>query len=64
MYNIASTATGLPQNAGVAGSTYGNQILNDFFVTAEYDGPCPPAGYRPYVHHYVFTIYALDIMLA
>ena len=63
MYNIAPTATGLPQNAGVAGSTYGNQILNDFFVGAEYDGPCPPAGYRPYVHHYVFTIYALDIML-
>jgi Raf kinase inhibitor-like YbhB/YbcL family protein len=63
MYNIASTATGLPENAGVAGSPYGEQIFNDFFVGKEYDGPCPPAGYKPYVHHYVFTVYALDTML-
>jgi Raf kinase inhibitor-like YbhB/YbcL family protein len=63
MYNISPTATGLPENAGVAGSSYGQQILNDFYVGAEYDGPCPPAGYRPYVHHYVFTVYALDIVL-
>lgn len=63
MYNIAPTATGLPENAGVAGSTYGSQIFNDFFIGEEYDGPCPPAGYRPYAHHYVFTVYALDIDL-
>ncbi len=63
MYNISPTATGLPENAGVAGSSYGQQILNDFYVGAEYDGPCPPAGYRPYVHHYVITVYALDIIL-
>ncbi|MGO9405157.1 MAG: YbhB/YbcL family Raf kinase inhibitor-like protein [Terriglobales bacterium] len=63
MYNISATATGLPENAGVAGSTYGQQILNDFYVGYEYDGPCPPAGYRPYAHHYVFTVYALDIVL-
>jgi Raf kinase inhibitor-like YbhB/YbcL family protein len=63
MYNISPTATGLPENAGVAGSQYGNQIFNDFFVGAEYDGPCPPAGYRPYAHHYVFTVYALDMVL-
>jgi len=63
MYNISATATGLPENAGVAGSTYGQQILNDFYVGDEYDGPCPPAGYRPYAHHYVFTVYALDIVL-
>jgi phosphatidylethanolamine-binding protein (PEBP) family uncharacterized protein len=29
MYNISPTATGLPENAGVAGSTYGEQIFND-----------------------------------
>ena len=63
MYNISPTATGLPANAGVAGSTYGKQILNDFLVGAEYDGPCPPANVRPYAHHYVFTVYALDIVL-
>jgi len=63
MYNISSSATGLPENAGVAGSTYGHQIVNDFFVGAEYDGPCPPANVKPYAHHYVFTVYALDIIL-
>ena len=60
MYNISATATGLPENAGVAGSTYGSQIVNDFFVGAEYDGPCPPANVKPYAHHYVFTVYALN----
>ena len=63
MYNIPATTTELPQNAGVAGSSYGSQIVNDFFVGAEYDGPCPPAGVAPYVHHYVFTVYALDTQL-
>lgn len=63
MYNISATATGLPENAGIAGSTYGNQIVNDFFVGAEYDGPCPPANVRPYVHYYFFTVYALDSLL-
>lgn len=63
MYNIAGTATGLPENAGVADSTYGEQIVNDFFVGAEYDGPCPPANVKPYAHHYVFTVYALNEVL-
>ncbi|HEY6303703.1 MAG TPA: hypothetical protein VIX14_11605 [Terriglobales bacterium] len=35
MYNISPTATGLPENAGVAGSQCGNQILNDFLVGQE-----------------------------
>src|SRR5271167_4759974 len=63
MYNISPKATGLPANAGVAGSSYGAQIVNDFFVGAEYDGPCPPANVSPFVHHYVFTVYGLDIEL-
>jgi Raf kinase inhibitor-like YbhB/YbcL family protein len=63
MYNIPSTATGLPENAGVAGSQFGRQVFNDFFAGAEYDGPCPPPGVRPFVHHYAFTVYALDITL-
>lgn len=63
MYNIPATTTELPQNAGVAGSSYGSQIVNDFFTGAEYDGPCPPAGVAPYAHHYVFTVYALDTQL-
>jgi Raf kinase inhibitor-like YbhB/YbcL family protein len=63
MYNIAGTATGLPQNAGVVGSTYGQQVYNDFFTAAAYGGPCPPANYPPNLHHYVFTVYALDTTL-
>jgi len=63
MYNISGDATGLPMNAGVAGSSYGAQIVNDFYVGAEYDGPCPPADVAPFVHHYVFTVYALDTEL-
>lgn len=62
MYNISANATGLPQNAGVPNSSYGQQIYNDFGAP-EYDGPCPPNGIAPYVHKYVFTVYALDITL-
>jgi hypothetical protein len=58
IYNIASDATGLPQGAGAVGSTYGTEVLNDFYDPS-YDGPCPPANVPPNVHHYVFTVYAL-----
>jgi len=58
MYNIAADATGLPANAGAAGSTYGTQVFNDF-PDQNYDGPCPPPNTPPNVHHYVFTVYAL-----
>jgi Raf kinase inhibitor-like YbhB/YbcL family protein len=61
MYNIAPTTTELPENAGLAGSTYGLQVHNDFGRNnLEYDGPCPPPQLNPPVHHYVFTVYALD----
>lgn len=63
IYNIAGTATGLPQNAGVAGSSYGLQIVNDFGIGPQYDGPCPPAGVAPDTHKYVFTVYALGAAL-
>jgi Raf kinase inhibitor-like YbhB/YbcL family protein len=63
MYNIPGRATGLPANAGAAGSSFGTQVFNDFFIAPESDGPCPPANVAPFVHHYVFTVYALDIEL-
>jgi Raf kinase inhibitor-like YbhB/YbcL family protein len=63
MYNISPTATGLPQNAGVADSQYGQQVDNDVSGGAQYDGPCPPSGVAPVVHRYVFTVYALDTRL-
>lgn len=58
IYNISGDATGLPANAGVAASTYGTEVVNDF-GDARYDGPCPPTNLPPNVHHYVFTVYAL-----
>jgi Raf kinase inhibitor-like YbhB/YbcL family protein len=67
MYNISPSLRGLPQNAGVPGSKYGQQVNNDFVFGglggAQYDGPCPPPGLAPVVHRYVFTVYALDILL-
>jgi Raf kinase inhibitor-like YbhB/YbcL family protein len=63
MYNISPKTNELPENAGVSGSTYGQQVFNDFYLGAEYDGPCPPNNYTPYVHDYVITVYALDTWL-
>jgi hypothetical protein len=63
MYNINGDANGLPENAGVAGSKYGQQILNDFELGDQYDGPCPPANVTPDTHQYVFTVYALSTTL-
>jgi Raf kinase inhibitor-like YbhB/YbcL family protein len=63
MYNISPKTTELPENAGVPGSTYGQQVFNDFYLGPEYDGPCPPNIYTPYVHDYVITVYALDTCL-
>jgi Raf kinase inhibitor-like YbhB/YbcL family protein len=62
MYNISPSRTGLPQNAGVADSQFGQQVDNDVSGGAQYDGPCPPP-IVPVVHHYVFTVYALDTTL-
>jgi len=63
MYNIKPYIYQLPQNAGVANSTYGPEIENDFGLGQQYDGPCPPAGYAPEIHDYVFTVYALSTTL-
>lgn len=59
MYNVDPNRSHLPLNAGVANSTFGQQIFNDF-GDQHYDGPCPPPGLA---HHYEFTVYALDTVL-
>lgn len=56
LYNIAPNVTSLPAGVGVAGTSYGTEITNDF-GNAEFDGPCPPPGLT---HQYVVTVYALD----
>jgi Raf kinase inhibitor-like YbhB/YbcL family protein len=64
MYNIGGNVNQLPENAGVAGSSFGQQIENDFALGQQYDGPCPPANVTPDTHKYVFTVYALSKKLS
>ena len=60
-FDIAVGAHGLNAGAGTprSGNAPGDtvQLKNDF-GNAGYAGPCPPAG-KP--HHYVITVYALDV---
>ena len=57
VYNIPGAyinlAAGFPRSGAPDGIIQGR---NDFGETG-YNGPCPPKGK---VHHYVFTVYALD----
>jgi Raf kinase inhibitor-like YbhB/YbcL family protein len=62
MYNISALTHELPAGAGTAGSSFGAQVLNDFGL-GQYDGPCPPPNVTPLSHHYIFTVYAVDIVL-
>ena len=50
-----NAGAGTPHNGDAPGDT--EQPRNDF-GDAGYSGPCPPPG-KP--HHYVFTVYALDV---
>ncbi|MER3546785.1 MAG: YbhB/YbcL family Raf kinase inhibitor-like protein [Rhodanobacteraceae bacterium] len=60
-FNIDVGAHGLNSGAGTphSGNAPGDtvQFTNDFGDHG-YSGPCPPPG-KP--HHYVFTVYALDV---
>jgi Raf kinase inhibitor-like YbhB/YbcL family protein len=60
VYNIHLSTTQLAANAGSNASettSFGDQIVNDAGLFG-YTGPCPPSGL---VHHYQFTVYALDV---
>lgn len=62
------TARGKPGPAGPRGTRQGINSYTDWFSGDEqmegkyfgYDGPCPPWN-DTLVHHYVFTLYALDL---
>jgi Raf kinase inhibitor-like YbhB/YbcL family protein len=58
IYNIPGTATSLTTAQISAKAFAGGELGSG--VTG-FRGPCPPAGDAP--HHYIFTIYALDIPL-
>ncbi len=58
MYNIPSSATGLPPGAGNGrNAPRGSAQGNTDFGTKGYGGPCPPVGDKP--HHYHITVFAL-----
>ena len=48
---------------GLLEAATARKSMNDFELGQQYDGPCPPAGYAPEIHHYVFTVYALSTTL-
>jgi Raf kinase inhibitor-like YbhB/YbcL family protein len=62
------TARGKPGPSGPRGTRQGVNNYTDWFAGDEpmrgkyfgYDGPCPPWN-DSIVHHYVFTLYALDV---
>ena len=62
VFNIPASAKGLQKGAGAGSGDLmpGGAVQGrSDFQTVGYGGPCPPAGQKP--HHYVFTLYALDI---
>lgn len=62
VFNLPARATGLPADAGRSGSPglpAGAAQGRTSFGAVAYGGACPPVGDPP--HHYVFTLYALDV---
>jgi Raf kinase inhibitor-like YbhB/YbcL family protein len=61
VFDIPAGWSGLKENAGAASGklTAGAMIQGmTSFGSPAYGGPCPPPGLA---HHYVFTLYALDL---
>lgn len=58
LYNIDPTVNGIEEDdsAGTVGDNGANM--------PGYTGPCPPKGYEPSEHRYIFTLYALDARLS
>ncbi|WP_266172074.1 YbhB/YbcL family Raf kinase inhibitor-like protein [Dyella subtropica] len=54
--DLPVTSIGLPQGGALP---LGAHALRNDFGDVGWGGPCPPAGDPP--HHYVFTVYALDV---
>ena len=56
VFNIPANVNNLMENTSAAPFIQG---ITDFNGKQQYGGPCPPSG----IHHYRFTLYALDTML-
>jgi Raf kinase inhibitor-like YbhB/YbcL family protein len=59
LYNIAPSATGLPQGVSPKELPVGTLQGNSDFQRTGYGGPCPPIGRHRYFH----KLYALDVVL-
>lgn len=57
IYNIPVNINNI--SAGMLSPPTGSNVLNNSWLHAKYDGPCPPSG----THHYLFNLYALDTQL-
>jgi Raf kinase inhibitor-like YbhB/YbcL family protein len=57
-YNIPATTHELAAGSGAHPSAGTGEFARNDFGHTRYDGPCPPPGPA---HHYVFTLYALDV---
>jgi Raf kinase inhibitor-like YbhB/YbcL family protein len=54
VYNLPASTHSLDGDVKLAADQLGETSLH----TTGYHGPCPPSGPA---HHYVFTVYALDV---
>lgn len=59
IYNIPANLTKLDKGANDH-LPEGTLVGSNFYYDDKYDGPCPPDNK---LHHYIFTLYALDSML-
>ena len=59
VFGIPPTADGLPENASAKGLPSGAKQGRNSVGQTGWSGPCPPSG----VHHYVFTLYAVNVPL-
>ncbi|HLJ62983.1 MAG TPA: YbhB/YbcL family Raf kinase inhibitor-like protein [Stellaceae bacterium] len=62
VFNMPANATELVKDAGAVSKNLapkGTVQSRTDFGTPGWGGPCPPQGDKP--HHYIFTVYALDV---
>lgn len=58
VFNIPATVHQLAE--GISQYPASSQLGKNSWGKSQYNGPCPPPGS---IHHYIFTLYALDTLL-